>query len=40
MKREAEPFLLGGGALKILGHLSNSDFERLSESWRKTSTSG
>ena len=40
MKREAEPFLLGGGALKILGHLSNPDFERLSESWRKTSTSG
>ena len=38
MNREAEPFLLGGGALKILGRLSDPDFKRLSESWRNTSS--
>ena len=40
MNREVEPFLLGGGALKNLGHLSNPDFKRISESWRKTAASG
>jgi hypothetical protein len=39
MNREVEPFLLGGGALKTLGHLSNPDFKRVSESWRKTAAS-
>lgn len=34
LKREMEPFLMGGGALKILGDLSISDWKRISESWR------
>ena len=34
LKREQEPFLMGGGALKILGDLSMSDWKRISESWR------
>ena len=34
LKREQEPFLMGGGALKILGDLSTTDWKRISESWR------
>jgi hypothetical protein len=34
LKREQEPFLIGGGALKILGDLLTSDWKRISESWR------
>lgn len=34
LKREQEPFLMGGGVLKILGDLSSADWKRISESWR------